>query len=134
MTKDSRAKIFISVLILAVFSVIIFLIPIQRTGKFWFAYGCGAFAVLFQIYAIAATDGREDTKDRFYGFPVTRLALIYLALQLAVSIGGLLLNLSGWVIIVSGMLFLVFPILGFITTRTMQAEIARQEKKQQAAS
>ena len=46
----------------------------------------------------------------------------------------IVLNLSGWVIIVTGTLFLVFPILGFITTRTMQAEIARQEKKQQAAS
>ena len=133
MTKDSRAKIIISVLILAVFSVIIFLIPVKRTGKFWFAYGCGVFAVLFQIYAILATNGREDTKERFYGFPVTRLAVIYLVLQLAVSIGGLLLNLSGWVIIAAGILFLVFPILGFITTRTMQAEIARQDAKRKPA-
>ena len=131
MTKKSRVKMILTVLILIAFSAIVFWIPNSRTNKFWFAYGCGVFAVLFQIYAIRATDGREDTKDRFYGFPVPRLASAYLALQLTVSIGGLLLDANGWLIIISGVLLASFPILGFITTRTLQAEIIRQEKKQQ---
>ena len=77
-----------------------------------------------------ATNGKEDTKKRFYGFPVTRLANIYLVLQLAVSVGGLLAGATGWTILVISVLILPFPILGFITTRTLQAEIARQEKKE----
>ena len=134
MTKNSWVKILITALILAAFSVAVFVIPLPRTRKVWFAYGFGVFAILFRVYAIVATNGKEDTKKRFYGFPVTRLANIYLVLQLAVSVGGLLAGATGWTILVISVLILPFPILGFITTRTLQAEIARQEKKKQEAS
>ena len=129
MTKKSRVKIIITVLILIAFSVVVFVIPLPRTGKVWFAFGFGVFAVLFRLYAIAATDGKEDTKTQFYGFPVGRLSGVYLMLQMVISVGGLLTDANGWTMLVFSILILAFPILGFITTRTLQAEIARQEKK-----
>ena len=107
MTKSSKIRIALTVLALAAFTAIFFSIPALRIKRFWFAYGCGVFAILWQIYAIAVTDGKKNTADHYYGYPTARLGLYYMVL-------------------------LAFPIIGFITTRTLRKELARQAAKAKA--
>ena len=129
MTKSSKIKIVLTVLALAAFTAVFFSIPALRIKRFWFAYGCGVLAILWQIYAIIATDGKKNTKDRFFGFPTLRLGLYYMVLQVAASILEVVLFLPPWAVLAINVLLLAFPFIGFITTRTVRKEIARQEAK-----
>ena len=134
MTKSSKIRIVLTVLALAAFTAVFFSIPALRIKRFWFAYGCGVFAILWQIYAIVATDGKKDTKDRFFGFPTVRLGLYYMVLQVAASILEIALFLPPWAVLVINVLLLAFPFIGFITTRTLRKELARQAAKAKATA
>ncbi len=133
MTKGAKIKIVLTVLVLAAFTAVVFSIPALRIKRFWFAYGCGVIAILWQIYAILATDGKKDTPDRVYGFPTARLGICYLVIQTAASILEIALFLPPWAVLVINCLLFAFPVIGFITTRTLRKEIARQELKQENA-
>ena len=132
MTKSSKIRIALTVLALAAFTAVFFGIPALRIKRFWFAYGCGVFAILWQIYAIIATDGKKNTADHYYGYPTARLGLYYMVLQVAASLLEIALFLPLWAVLVINALLLAFPIIGFITTRTLRKELARQEAKAKA--
>ena len=134
MTKSSKIRIALTVLALAAFTAIFFSIPALRIKRFWFAYGCGVFAILWQIYAIVVTDGKKDTKDRYYGYPTARLGFCYLVLQVTASILEIAIFPAPWVVLVINVLLLAFPLIGFITTRTLRKELARQEAKAKAGA
>ncbi len=131
MSKRGKIKILLTVLILIAFSVTVFAIPTLKAKRFWFAYLCGVFAILFQIYAIQASDGMRDTKDRYFGLPVGRLSIYYLVLQLAASITEIATVMPTWAVLLINMLLFAFPVIGYITTQTVKRELARQEAKQQ---
>ncbi len=133
MTKSSKIKIVLTVLALAAFTAVCFSIPAMRIKRFWLAYGCGVFAILWQVYAIFVTDGKQDTREHFYGYPTARLGLYYLVLQVAASILEIAIFPDPWVVLVINVLLLAFPVIGFITTRTLRKELARQEAKEKAA-
>ena len=130
MTKSSKIKIVLTVLALAAFTAVFFSIPVYRIKRFWFAYGCGVFAILWQIYAIVVTDGKKNTRECYYGFPTARLGLYYMVLQVAASILEVALFLPPWAVLVINVLLLAFPAIGFITARTLRKELARQAAKE----
>ncbi len=80
-------------LMLVAFSVLVFVIPFEdaelfdRSANFWWSY---VFAVVpFGVVGYAMRTGwasNEDTKSRFYGFPIIRIAIIYMAVQLPLSL------------------------------------------------
>ena len=86
MTKNTTRGILMLVIVLAVFSAIAFVIPFPQNTVFWIAYACGIFAILFQLYIFKSSFGKEDARSRFYGFPIARLGIYYLVIQLIVSI------------------------------------------------
>ena len=128
--KNNMRGIIVLALLLAVFSVVAFIIPFARTATFWLAYGFGAFALLFQLYifrSAAATNG--DAKSRFYGFPVARVGVIYLVAQLIASFIEMALAklLPAWVPLIVNLILLVAAFIGCITVETMRDEIIRQD-------
>ena len=131
MTKNTNRGIFTLVILLAVFSVIAFVIPFPKNTVFWIAYACGIFAILFQLYIFKSSFGNEDARSRFYGFPIARLGIYYLVIQLIVSIAEIALSkfLPTWVVILINVLILAVALIGCITTETMRDEIAKQDKK-----
>ena len=131
MTKNASRGIIIFVILLAVFSTIAFVIPFPKNGVFWIAYLFGVFAILFQIYIFKSSFGKQDARSRFYGFPIARLGIYYLIIQMIASIAEIALAtfLPAWVVIVINLLILAFALIGCITTETMRDEIARQDEK-----
>ena len=115
------------VILLAVFSVIAFVIPFPKNTVFWIAYACGIFAILFQLYIFRSSFGKTDARSRFYGFPIARLGIYYLVIQLIVSIIEISLSkfLPTWAVILINVLILAVALIGCITTETMRDEIAR---------
>lgn len=131
MTKNTSRGIITLVILLAVFSVIAFVIPFPKNTVFWIAYLCGVFAILFQLYIFKVSFGNADARSRFYGFPIARLGVFYLIIQLLVSITEIALSkvLPTWVVILINVLILAAALIGCITTETMRDEIAAQDIK-----
>ena len=131
MNRNTTRGIISLVILLAVFSAIAFVIPFEKTTVFWIAYLCGVFAILFQVYIFYSSFGKENARSRFYGFPIARLGIYYLVIQLAVSIAEIALAkfIPAWVVIIINVIILAFALIGLITTETMRDEIVKQDNK-----
>ena len=131
MTKNTSRGMIMLAILLAVFSVIAFVIPFPKNTVFWIAYICGVFAILFQLYIFKSSFGKADARSRFYGFPIARLGIYYLVIQLIASIVEIALSkfLPTWVVIIINVIILAFALIGCITTETMRDEIAVQDTK-----
>lgn len=131
MAKNTSRGILILAVLLAVFSVVAFVIPFPKNTVFWIAYLCGIFAILFQLYIFRSSFGKPDARSRFYGFPIARLGIYYLVIQLAASVAEIALSkfLPAWVVILINVVILAFALIGCITTETMRDEIVRQDMK-----
>ncbi|MBQ9038546.1 MAG: hypothetical protein IJ119_03555 [Clostridia bacterium] len=128
--KNSTRSLIIIAIALVVFSVIAFAIPFAHTTAFWVAYGFGALAILFQLYIFKASfAGDGDAKSRFYGFPIARLGVYYLVVQLIVSVIEMALARvipTGGAVAIN-VLLLALAVVGCITVDAMRDEIIRQD-------
>ena len=131
MSKNASKGIMILLILLVVFSVIAFVIPFPKNSVFWIAYICGVVSILFQLYIFKSSFGASDAKSRFYGFPIARLGLYYLVIQLIVSIIEIALSksLPTWAVIIINVLILAAALIGCITTETMRDEIRTQDER-----
>ena len=131
MTKNASKGILTLLILLVVFSVITFVIPFPKNTVFWIAYICGVVSILFQLYIFKSSFGASDARSRFYGFPIARLGIYYLIIQLAVSIIEIAFSkfLPTWAVIIINVLILAVALIGCITTETMRDEIVAQDTK-----
>lgn len=130
MKKKTARGLIVLALLLCVFSVVAFIVPFAKTTTFWLAYGFGVFALLFQLYIFRTADAAGgDAKSRFYGFPIARIGVIYLVIQLIVSFIEMALAkvLPVWVPLVVNLILLVVVVIGCMTVETMRDEIVRQD-------
>lgn len=130
MKKNTARGLIVLALLLCVFSVVAFIVPFAKTATFWLAYGFGVFALLFQLYIFRTADAAGgDAKSRFYGFPIARIGVIYLAVQLIVSFIEMALAkvLPTWVPLIVNLILLVMAVIGCMTVETMRDEIVRQD-------
>ena len=130
MKKNTARGLIVLALLLCVFSVVTFIVPFAKTATFWLAYGFGVFALLFQLYIFRIADAAGgDAKSRFYGFPIARVGVIYLTVQLIISFIEMALAklLPAWVPLIVNLILLVAAVIGCITVETMRDEIVRQD-------
>ena len=87
MGKNEIRGYIVDAILLIVFSVIAFAAPFAKTGVFWMAYLFGVIAIAYQIYVFQISFNQgDDVKSKFYGFPIARVGVIYLAVQLVLSL------------------------------------------------
>jgi len=77
--KLSLAAVFI---IMAVYNVIVFIIPFSRGGGFWSGYGFSMLAMLITAAVGFYTFDKEGWQSRFYRMPLASVAWRYLIIQL----------------------------------------------------
>ena len=130
MNRNGARGILILVVLAVVFSVVAFAIPFEKNTVFWIGYACGMFAILFQAYIFRVSLGREDARSRFYGFPIARLGVYYLAAQLILSILEIALArfLPVWAVLIVNVILLGAALIGCVTAETMREEILRQDQ------
>lgn len=118
--------------VIALFNVLAFVIPFKHTGVFWNAYVFGMAAILIQLPAMyyAFGDGKS-AKSKFYGFPIARVAALYLIAQLVLSFAAMIIAkwLPTWISTVLFVVLLGIAALGFISTSAVRDEIERQDDK-----
>lgn len=133
--KNKIRGFVVLVVLLIVLSVYAFVVPFERTGVFWLAYIFGIIALLFQVYVFSiAFSGDGSPKSKFYGFPVIRVGIIYLAVQMIISMSemGLSWLLPNWVAGLINVFPIAFAIIGCIATETMREEISKQDNNLKA--
>lgn len=93
MKKNLVRELVLVVLALAVFLVLAFVIPFEHTKLYWTAFAFSLFAVLMQAVTIGLAFHKGETyKSKFYGFPIARLGVVYLIVQMLLGFLGMALG------------------------------------------
>lgn len=132
MKKDNIRAIVIAVVVLIAYNFAVFMIPCWKGGTFWVSW---AFTlVAFAISGVAFYNSllkNTDAKSRFYGFPIAKIAFIYLVAQVAV--GGISMALGNiipwWAATVLDAIILALAVIGLVSAETVVEEIHIQDAK-----
>ena len=118
-------------IVFALFNVIAFVVPTDKTATFWTAYVFSviAFAVQIPLWKIAL--GKKDTlKSKFLGVPVIHVGITYLIIQLiAFAIFMIFPTLPVWLAVVVCAIILAISALCAIAGQAGANEINRVEEK-----
>ena len=129
--KNQMRTLIITAIVLVLFCVLAFAVPFPRGPVFWLAFVFTVVAILAQLYiAKQAFANGEGARSKFYGFPIARVGLIYLVVQIVVGLVCMALGLilPVWVAIVLFILILGFAAIGFITVDAIRDEVERQDE------
>lgn len=130
MKKNVKRRIIVLIIIAVVYSVVVFMLPVDKLTTFYISYIFTMLAIISQGYIMRiAFDIREGNRSKFYGIPIARVGVYYLVSQLI--IGFFFIFISGYV--PSWLPFVIYVILlgvsatGFIAADTVRDEVERQE-------
>ncbi|MBE6772940.1 MAG: hypothetical protein E7544_01825 [Ruminococcaceae bacterium] len=135
--KNTIKNLIIFAVVLVIYNVISFAIPFKHTPTFWGAYVFGTVAILLQIgIVLLAANGAETLRKKVYAFPVFRMGIIYLAVQLGVSLvfsvaANFIENFPGWIIYVVSVIILGVFIILVLLTDTAKEEIIKLEEEEE---
>ena len=120
MDKNKIRGIAALAIVLVVYNVLAFAIPFPKNGCFWAAWVFGLVAILAQAaFLLLAFQHGEGAKSKFYGFPVARVGVVYLCVQLALSflfMGLAFVKCPAWIPVVLSVILLAAAALGLIVT------------------
>lgn len=132
LSKNAKRSIAFLLITIAIYNLIAFLVPFNKTVVFWIAYCFGFFAILIQVYVMSVAFKAGSTiKSKFYGYPIARIGIIYAVIQLVLSFISMALGkyIPVWVVAIIFPVLLGLAALGFIATDATRDEIVRQDKK-----
>ena len=132
MSKNELRRYIILAVIFAVFSVVAFAAPFEKNTVFWVSYVFGVLAIVFQVYVFKVSFAEDgDTKSKFYGFPIARVGVIYLVVQLTLSLIQMIAanHLKSWVSIIVNILPVAFAVIGTVAADAVREEVVRQEEQ-----
>ena len=118
--------------VLVVYNVLAFALPFPKTAVFAVSYLFTTIAILAQIYVIRTAFYRgEGVKSKFYGFPIAKLGVIYLAVQLIAGLVFMALGLivPVWLPLALYVVLLGIAAAGFVAADAARDEVVRQEVK-----
>ena len=125
MTKNKKRLAIVTGIIMLAFTAISFAIPFEQNFNFWLAYIFGALAILAQYFLVDyAFQDNTSLLSKFYGVPIARISLIYLLVQLALSL--LTMATAAYVPVwVPCLLFIL--VVAAAAMGTIAADVAREE-------
>jgi hypothetical protein len=132
MKKDTIRVVVAAIVALAMYHLLVFLVPFERAEIFWISYGFTLIAfALFSAAVYFAYIKHPNAKSKFYGFPILRIAWFYGVAQLVVSLVMMALEywIPGWVAILLYALGLGAVVIGLISVEEIVDEIQMQDAK-----
>lgn len=133
MKQNKTRQLIIYGVVLALYIVLALAIPFPKnTPVYWLSFVFGLIAICAQVYVMKiAFEKGAPVKSKFYGFPIARIGVIYLAVQLAVGFVmmglGFVLKVPVWIAVVLFALILGVSAVGFISADIMRDEVERQD-------
>lgn len=132
MKKNSFAPYLALGITFALFNVLAFVIPTEKTATFWIAYVFSVIAFLVQIPIWKTGFANKETlKSKFLGFPLISVGVTYLIIQLvAFALFMALPSIPKWIAIIVCAIILCFSALCLIAGNAGAEEINRIDAKQ----
>ncbi len=130
MSKNGKLGCAALALLFVIVSVIVFVVPIEKTPAIWIAYAftCVAFVAQIIIWKIGFKD--ESLKSKFLGIPIIRVGFTYLVLQIIVLAVFLLIpKTPEWIVIIVCILILGISLVCMISSEVGRNIIENTEKK-----
>ena len=115
-----------------VYNVIAFALPFPKTAVFFLSWIFTMAALAAQVYVIRTAFFKgEGIKSKLYGFPIARVGMIYLAVQMVLGLVFMALGtvVPIWLPLVLCVLLMGAALIGLITTESVREEVERQERK-----
>lgn len=83
MSRNKKLSYVILAIVFIVVSIVVFVLPTEKTASFWvtYAFTCIAFAVQIYIWNVGIKDN-APLKSKFLGIPIIRVGYVYLIVQL----------------------------------------------------
>lgn len=116
-------------ILFVVFSVIIFIIPTEKTTTFWIAYVFSVAAFGLQVPIWKKTLRQPDLKSKFLGCPILYIGGIFLVIQMIASIVLMFVpGIPHWVTVIVEIMLLGAAGLGLISGGTVREVIEKTEQ------
>ena len=130
LSKGKFQAILILAIVLAAYLLLAFVIPFARTAVFWLAlvFTLAAFGVQLYVLKLSFTKGK-DARSKFYGFPIARIGVVYLIVQIALSFLFMAIAkiCAVWIAVIVFVLLLAAAAIGVIAADAMRDEVERQD-------
>ena len=131
--KEGKGKIqtiLILAIVLAAYLLLAFVIPFAKTAVFWMAlvFTLAAFGVQLYVLKLSFTKGK-DARSKFYGFPIARIGVVYLIVQIALSFLFMAIAkiCAAWIAVIIFVLLLAVAAVGVVAADAMRDEVERQD-------
>lgn len=115
---------------LAAWLVIVLAVPFVKNAAYWlsFVFTLLAFAAQLYVFKISFRNG-ESVRSKFYGFPIARIGVMYLAVQLVLGLLVMALAkwLPAWIGVILFVIVLAVAAVGCIAADMMRDEVERQD-------
>jgi len=132
LTKN-KGLFFASVfIILAVYNVIVFVIPFHKGGGFWTGYGFSMLAILLTAAVGLYAFDREGLKSKVYGVPLISVVWRYFIIQLIIGVIEIVLDFIPVPFqygLVLNTILLGACLIGLISVEAAKDEIERIDEK-----
>ena len=115
-----------------VYNVIAFALPFTKTGVFFLSWVFTMAALAAQVYVIRTAFFKgKGVKSKLYGFPIARIGLLYLAVQVALGLVFMALGtvVPLWLPLVLYVILMGAALIGLIMIEGAREEVERQERK-----
>ena len=131
MKKNSNFGYILLGIAFALFNVLAFAIPTQKTPTFWTAYVFTVIAFALQFVLWYRSIGKTETlKSKFLGIPIVHIGIVYLIVQLiAFAIFMAVPTIPTWVALIVCAIILAIAIVCCIAGQMAVQEIDRVEQK-----
>lgn len=134
MAKNKIRWWIVFAVVMVVYQVVVFAIPFPKNAVFFISWFFTVIAICSQIYTVrTAFYQGESVKSKFYGFPIAKIGIMYLAVQLILGlcfmVAGFAAAVPFWIPLVLYVLLLGASATGFITADAVRDEIEKQEEK-----
>lgn len=121
-------------IILVAYNVIIFAVPFPKNPVFFLSWAFTLAAIGAQVYVVRTAFYRgESVKSKFYGWPIARIGVMYLAAQLVLGLVfmalGFAVSVPVWLPLVLYAVLLGAAAVGFIAAGAVRDEVVRQDVK-----
>lgn len=131
MKNKVRVGIILAV-IFVVYTVLTFVLPFAKTAVLWLSYLFGVIAIAAQLYVLHTAFAQgENVRSKFYGFPIAKIGVVHLLVQLA--LGLIFMALAAlvpvWLPVALYVVLLGVAAVGFIAADTMRDEVERQDTR-----
>lgn len=131
MKKNNLIYYLVITILLILFNVIAFVLPIEKNTTFWIVYVFSDLAFIMQIPLWTISVGKNDTlKNKFLGFSLIYIGIFYLIIQLIVFIIFIVFpTLPVWLAIIICTIIFALSIVFVIAAQTGTKEIKRIDDK-----